>query len=267
MSRRRLCVSVVLSALSTLLGPASSFSPLRTAATMPRRSRPSRPSSALSAKQTGAAEGARFVTNKRCPYAQKAWIALEAGACAYEMREVSLYGAGGKPDWFWELNPRGTVPVVAAAAGDDGSGGEGRVFADSELILDAVGDGTIGGDGGVLAASRELSAEESARVGEWRSAVSDRLAPVGKSAVLGGSLPKLRVLLRELNGMVAGPYLAGEQMTLADCAAFPFLWRIDQEFGIGRDDDEGKLRAWLDLCMDTTPIKRTIPVQGWWWWW
>lgn len=257
MSRRRHFVFVF---LSSFLGPASSFSLLRRTATMPRRSRLSRPSPALSAKQSA---GTQFVTNKRCPYAQKAWIALEAGECAYEMREVSLYGTGGKPGWFWELNPKGTVPIVATK--DDGSGAE--VFADSELILDAVGDGSIGGNEGILASSRELSAEESARVGEWRSTISNRLVPVGKSAVLGGSLPNLRTLLRELNRMVVGPYLAGERMTLADCAAFPFLWRIDQEFGIGRDDDEGKLRAWLDFCMDTTPIKRTIPVQGWWWWW
>ena len=176
------------------------------------------------------------------------------------MREVSLYGAGGKPDWFWKLNPAGTVPVVAV---EDGSGEE-EVFADSELILDAVANGRIGGSGALLASS--LSDEERAGADEWRRAISQQLAPVGKSAVLGGSLPKLRTLLQELNGKVAGPYLAGERMTVADCAAFPFLWRLDREFGIGGDGEE-RLRAWLDRCVDTACIKRTIPNRGWWWWW
>lgn len=45
----------------------------------------------------------RLVTNKRCPFAQKAWIALEeyhqSKANAYELLEVGLYGGNGKPRW------------------------------------------------------------------------------------------------------------------------------------------------------------------------
>jgi len=112
---------------------------------MPHSSR-SRQSSALSAKSGADAKNAQtqFVTNKQCPFAQKAWIALEASGCPYEMREVSLYGSGGKPDWFWKLNPQGTVPIVAVKGGT--GGGEDAVFADSELILDVVGDGRVNRD-------------------------------------------------------------------------------------------------------------------------
>ena len=39
----------------------------------------------------------QFITNKRCPFAQKAWIALESSEVGYDMREISLYGVGGKP--------------------------------------------------------------------------------------------------------------------------------------------------------------------------
>lgn len=211
----------------------------------------------------------QFITNQRCPFAQKAWIALEASGCPYEMREVSLYGPGGKPAWFWKLNPRGTVPILAVRRGR-GDGGE-DVFADSELILDALGDGRVAGEGGALSQGG-LSDGERARVAEWRTAVSERVVPVGQAAVLGGSLPALRSLLRDLDARVAGPYLAGERVTLADCAAFPFLWRVDQEFGIGTGGgaaagDEGNLRAWLDTCLRTPSIRRTVPKQGWWWWW
>ncbi|KAL7529224.1 hypothetical protein ACHAXR_002856 [Thalassiosira sp. AJA248-18] len=181
------------------------------------------------------------------------------------MREVSLYGAGGKPDWFWNLNPQGTVPIVAVKNNGSG-GGQEDVFADSELILDAVGDGRVAGKEGLLQMS-ELTEDENTRASQWRECISKKLVPVGKSAVLGGSLSKLRNLLKEMNAMVEGPFLVGQQLSLADCAAFPFLWRIDQEFGIGGSDDEEKLRAWLDKCIDTPSIKRTIPVQGWWWWW
>lgn len=228
----------------------------------PSKARRSSSSSALPAKSGGADGTTQFVTNRRCPFAQKAWIALEVSGCPYEMREVSLYGAGGKPDWFWKLNPAGTVPVVSVGTRD--------VFADSELILDAVGDGRVGGKEDGVASSllvSELTEEEASLSNEWRQTVSQKLVPVGKAAVLGGSLPKLRSLLKEMNGMVAGPYLAGEKLTLADCAAFPFLWRIDDEFGIGSQEGEERLRAWLDKCKETDAIRRTMPVQGWWWWW
>ena len=33
------------------------------------------------------------------------------------MEEVSLYGAGGKPDWFMKLNPKGEVPVLVGFGG------------------------------------------------------------------------------------------------------------------------------------------------------
>jgi len=210
------------------------------------------------------------------------------------MREVSLYGSGGKPDWFWELNPAGTVPIVVtvtsssssvtAEVDDDGKEGWEEVFADSELILDAIGNGRIVASDtidtidtnedkeGALLLAGKMSEEENARVDRWRSAISDKLVPVGKSAVLGGSSSKLRSLLKEMNELVDedGPYLVGNRVTLADCAAFPFLWRIDREFGIGgteKENDEGKLRAWLDACVNTASMKRTIPVRGWWWWW
>ena len=94
----------------------------------------------------------------------------------------------------------------------------------------------------------------------------NQLVPLGKSAVLRGSLPELRSLLKELNKLVAGPYLVGDNLTLADCAAFPFLWRIDQKFEI-TGNDESNLRAWLDKCMETEAFTRTLYEQGWWWWW
>ena len=246
--------------------------PPRTSSRSSRASRSSRPSARTDGgdddgEAGGVAGGRRrtairFVTNARCPFAQKAWIALEASGCEYETTEVSLYGPGGKPGWFLDMNPRGTVPVVVAV--------DGVVFADSESILDAVGDGVVGVAWGMLRRTDGQSPDGSALADRWRILVSDRLIPVGKSAVLGGrggsATAELRTLLKDLNAMVAGPYLVGEGLSLADCAAFPFLWRIDREFGIGGVGEEN-LRSWLDRCMETDPIKRTIPVRGWWWWW
>ena len=62
---------------------------------------------------------------------QKVWIALEAARAPYELQEVALYGAGGKPDWFWDLNPDGTVPVLVCHGGA-------VVYPDSDLALESA---------------------------------------------------------------------------------------------------------------------------------
>jgi len=190
----------------------------------------------------------RFVTNKMCPYAQKAWIALEASKTEYKMEEISLYGTNGKPKWFRELNPKGTVPVLVC---DNGN----IVLPDSELILDYLGDDSC------LTPTNESEKEI---VKMWRNDIAQRLAPIGKNAVLRSQEDDLYALLNSLNDRVVGPYLCGNRVTVADCAAFPFFWRIEQEFGCLEDCK--KLYDWLQLCKKEKAFKRTIQ-HNWWWWW
>jgi len=42
----------------------------------------------------------------------QAWIALEEKKVKYELVEINLYGSGGKPGWFLDMNPKGQVPVL-----------------------------------------------------------------------------------------------------------------------------------------------------------
>jgi len=54
-------------------------------------------------------ESYRLITNLKCPFAQKAWLALEAKQpkANYVLEEIGLYGSGGKPKWFLDMNPKG----------------------------------------------------------------------------------------------------------------------------------------------------------------
>lgn len=194
-----------------------------------------------------------------CPFypihvaAQKVWIALEATNAPYEMEEISLYGANGKPDWFLELNPKGTVPVLVC------HGGAVRLR-DSDDILDEI--GTAVENGSSLVPKDESSIK---KVQEFRAKLSAFL-PIGKKAVLGGSKQKMWNELAELDAMIEGPYVCGDKVTVADCAAFPFLWRIDTEYGPVEDQGCSKLRAWLDHCKSNAAFSTTVQ-QSWWWWW
>jgi glutathione S-transferase len=195
-----------------------------------------------------------------CPFAQKAWLALECSGCQYQLEEISLYGSGGKPSWFWELNPQGTVPVLVA-------GREGReeptILPDSDLILDEF-EKENGSD---LNWKVSLLPDDSSvrrRVCEWRKLVNTKLIPAGKKAVLGGSKDGMRRVLQQMDGMLTTTYLAGDSVTTADCHVFPFLWRLHQEFGLS---DYPNLQRWVEQCQQQSAFRRTIQKAWWWWWW
>eukprot|EP00587_Corethron_hystrix_P013485 CAMPEP_0113320168 /NCGR_PEP_ID=MMETSP0010_2-20120614/14076_1 /TAXON_ID=216773 ORGANISM="Corethron hystrix, Strain 308" /NCGR_SAMPLE_ID=MMETSP0010_2 /ASSEMBLY_ACC=CAM_ASM_000155 /LENGTH=200 /DNA_ID=CAMNT_0000177879 /DNA_START=270 /DNA_END=872 /DNA_ORIENTATION=+ /assembly_acc=CAM_ASM_000155 len=195
----------------------------------------------------------RFITNRMCPYAQKAWLALELDGRDYTLEEISLYGPNGKPDFFWELNPAGTVPVMVSCN---------DVVCDSEDILDYLnvdGEDTDGGEGG----------EEG--VAYWRSLVKNKISPVGKRAVFASDPTELFALLvgnedagGGVDGKIVGPYLCGAVPSSADCAAFPFFWRIESEFGFPAECN--KLKSWLNTCLSNPKFKKTVQ-KSWWWWW
>uniref|UniRef100_A0A7S4NGJ4 GST C-terminal domain-containing protein n=2 Tax=Odontella aurita TaxID=265563 RepID=A0A7S4NGJ4_9STRA len=173
------------------------------------------------------------------------------------MIEVSLYGAGGKPDWFMDLNPEGQVPVLTCFGGA-------KIFIDSEYILTRIADGVVEG-GSKLMPDSDVNKE---KMEEWRHDISNRVIPIGKLAVQKGgkNVDELMELLKEMDVKIKGPYLCGDAVTVADCAAFPFLWRINDEWPLTEENGCENIRKWLDKCTANPAFAKTI--QGaWWWWW
>ena len=64
----------------------------------------------------------------RCPYCARARIALAEKGLAYETVSIDL---SNRPDWLYELNPLGKVPVL-----DDG----GFILPESEVIMQYLDD-------------------------------------------------------------------------------------------------------------------------------
>jgi glutathione S-transferase len=197
-------------------------------------------STATSASRSG--QKIRFVTNKMCPFAQRTWIALEEASLPYSIEEVSLYGAGGKPKWFLELNPKGQVPVLVI---DD------VVTVESEKTLDAVAE-----------ISGVMSQEADER--EWRERIASMLLPRGKQCVLAGDTSGIKKLLEMLEPAVKGPYLCGERFSSADISAAPFMQRINSEFGIPNTCPN--LQNWWATIEERPAVAKTIQ-SSWWWWW
>jgi glutathione S-transferase len=173
----------------------------------------------------------------------------------YEMNEISLYGPNGKPDWFWKLNPKGTVPVLDC-------GGKG-VWADSDLILDRLPELLPRGSLVLTASNRE----HEKLVRAWRLDIKTMLA-IGRAAIQSGKNKSMQQqlcsMLQRLENNVIGPFLCGEEVTTADCAAFPFLWRLDTSSYL---DEYPTLRKWLEHCQTHHPAFSTTIQSSWWWWW
>ncbi|CAM9180942.1 unnamed protein product [Discosporangium mesarthrocarpum] len=184
----------------------------------------------------------RFITHKMCPYAQRTWIALEETGTPFEMVEIPLYGPGGKPSWFMELNPKGEVPVLTG-------GSAGTAIVGSEETVDYL-----------MGSQNEVSRK-------WRCLINESLKPAGKQAVFSGDITRLEAVLRDLNARLsteAGPFVCGETFTAADASAFPFLQRVHGEFGIPADCT--RLREWYDAASGRPSVKKTIHRNFWWWW-
>lgn len=219
----------------------------------------------------------RFITNKMCPFAQKVWIALEKCEIHYRLDEISLYGTNGKPDWFWNLNPKGTVPVLVYHEGDNGSTqSKPIVLTDSDMILNHMEQGRVPGCQ-ILTLPPLLTATQQPLpsppppdemiIQQWRrQLVNNQLLPQGKKSVLSGSLSSnVKSVLSEMNHRTVGPYLTGTTFTTADCHTFPFVWRLHQEFDLS--SSYPNLVQWLDKCAKEEPAVRQTIQSSWWWWW
>lgn len=202
---------------------------------------------------------------------------MEVAEVPYKFEQVSLYGSGGKPSWFLKLNPKGQVPVLVI---NDDNDIDKVILADSDLILDGMGmvmDSVFPKNQSTFSTKQLLVTESSdeeavAKIEACRSTLNEFL-PIGKSAVLGGDKERMWSKLRELDALMdtkgqPAYIIAGtDRPTIADCACFPFLWRIGKEFGTCWEDNGCQnIPVWLDFCKNQPAFKNSIQ-RSWWWWW
>jgi len=199
------------------------------------------------------------------------------------LEQVSLYGGGGKPPWFMKINPKGQVPVLVVSNNNDNNNDNDNdkvvVLADSDIILDEIGmvmDSVVPRS---ASTEQQLVADPddetvAAKIKEFRFTLNEFL-PIGKSAVLGGDKERMWSKLRELDALIdvntiegQSYIIAGDKPTVADCAGFPFLWRIDQEFSSGSWENNGcqNIPVWLEFCKKQPAFANSIQ-SSWWWWW
>lgn len=197
-------------------------------------------------------------THKMCPFAQKAWVALNLAQVPYELDEIALYG--GKPNWFLKMNPKGQVPVLKF---------EDKIVTESEEILDFIASSSF-------PSQVNFHVEDGDLILWYRQHLDKNLKPVGKEAVCRGVFSsQLQQLLLEMeeryavvksSGGKGDCFLAGECVSMADASAFPFIFRLRSEYESQFSSLYPELCNWLKYVTAREEFAKTI-VSSWWWWW
>lgn len=193
--------------------------------------------------------GLVLVLHKMCPFAQRAWLGLEESGLPYTLRECELYP---KPKWLLEINPKGKVPVLM----DE----EGRPIVESEVIVDAIAARAPG------LANESGDADAARRVSSWRRILNTELLPAGEGAKLGGRMEPLNRVLRKMDELVQGPFVAGDAFGVAEVSAAPMLQRLFEERLV--PSDCARLHDWWRAVSERPAFQQTklSPGSYWWWW-
>ncbi|MGC2165075.1 MAG: glutathione S-transferase [Gallionella sp.] len=191
---------------------------------------------------------------RRCPYAMRARLALQASGIAYELREVSLRD---KPDCMLCASPKGSVPVLILP--------DGRVIDESWDIMqwalqlhDPM--DWLGENRELFHAAKPLVAENDTTFKHYldRYKYPQRFPEQTQADYRAHAelfLQKLEPRLKE------SAFLLGRAFSIADAALFPFVRQfssIDKDWFA--DAPYRSLRRWLET-MSTLALVTSIMVK------
>ena len=192
-----------------------------------------------------------------CPYCEKVWLLLEEKRVPYAIEKVNMNCYGEKPEWFWQMQPSGGIPVakvdgqVVRESNDIMMAIEG-LYADQRPMLPAADDPRSARVRPLLQLERELF---SCWFRWLTSGFNNGAQRINFEATLDA-------VEREL-GEGGGPYFLGDDVTLVDCMFAPFLERMAaslpyyKALPIRRQSRWPNVEAWF-VAMEGRPSYRHI---------
>ncbi len=178
----------------------------------------------------------------RCPYAARARIVLAEKGIDHEIVEIDL---SDRPDWLYEKNPTGRVPVIEE---DDGV-----PLPESAVILEFIEERypeppLLPADPADRAAVRLLIFRDGDLTSPYYAL---RRGEDGAREALDSALGRFDALLGEQ------PYLSGEEFGLADIALVPWFLRARDMLGVELDGFAA-LSDWLERLEQRSAIAAEI---------
>ncbi|CAE7408843.1 DHAR1 [Symbiodinium natans] len=190
-----------------------------------------------------------FYTMDMCPYAQRTWITLEEKGVPYKRTVVNVRNSTEREWYVKNVNPLGKVPSIRDLT-------DGTVLYESEIINEYL-EQKFADSGPAL---MPPSAKGAASVRLWNHHLNNKLAPahftflMNKNATADPEkIQALEEALQYYEENLKGPFLLGDDFTLADVSALPFFERLI--FSCRRFKDYEvpprmkRLLKWLDTAM------------------
>lgn len=168
----------------------------------------------------------KFYNAWYCPFAQRAWMALDYKGIDFELIEVDPYDT---TDW-WKKVSRGAelVPVVVQANGE----GSDTTIVESIRILEYLED-YYPEKTPIFSANPNQRAEQKYWMDHISNKITEHFYKFLKTPAAGAKQDKAREQMLEGISEMAkamnsdGPYFSGDRLSAVDIALFPFAYRID----------------------------------------
>ncbi|MFL6603209.1 MAG: glutathione S-transferase [Steroidobacteraceae bacterium] len=195
---------------------------------------------------------------RRCPYAMRARLALDAGGQECELREIVLRA---KPLELLQAAPKGTVPVLAVADGEVIDESLGIMLwalgrSDPEHWLTPDADSLQG----MLALIAQFDSHFKPHLDRYK--YPDRFDGADSLASRTEACLDLQLLEKRL---ACTAYLAGEGVSLADMAIAPFVRQFANVDAVWfASQSWASLQRWLTTIVASERFKRIMrPVAVW----
>ena len=179
----------------------------------------------------------------RCPYCARARIVLAEKGVEYEPVEIDL---SDRPDWIYEKNPLGKVPVLEE---------DGFVLPESDVIMEYLEERFP--EPALLPRSREERALARLRIFRFDRDLGDDYYAYRRREP--GADERLVARLTALEAAVAAGWLTGASFGLADIAYLPWALRLRDMLGVDLAPWPA-LAEWLERASERPSVAAELGV-------
>lgn len=200
-----------------------------------------------------------------CPYAARTRIALQELNLDYETTEISV---SPKPDWYLRINPRGKVPAIRVPACNN------EVITESAICNEFLCDYAFTTGAGTGSTTTLLPQDPTlrARIRLLNDHCDNVMTKAQYTYFMNKDVANDSEMLKQLENTLevyedainqsGGPFLMGEQFTLADAHMLPFFLRLVVSLEHFKryllpQDKFPKLLEWFHLCSKRDSVKES----------
>ncbi|XP_013389063.1 pyrimidodiazepine synthase [Lingula anatina] len=190
----------------------------------------------------------RVYCQRFCPFSERVKLVLTYKEIPYEIVNINLRS---KPEWYLEINEKGTVPTLEIPGG--------RTLTDSVIICEYLED--------VFPSQKPLTLSDPYEracgkllmegfgkvIGSWHKAAFDSAGKDTQSA------RDMFTALERYEQAIKGPFMMGDTISLVDLYIWPWLERVGMTSvvtGVGYPEDQlPKLKAYMSHMMKVPAVK------------